>query len=200
MDDFFRNENIEIFKKWIYFQILNNQKLLLESYDDCHYKMCYKDKVAYLVIWPQGIIEETMSQGDKILFYLHYQFYNFYFAKDLFYRMIDKLTEEIVILDRNILLCCTSGMTTSFFADKMNKYCQLNQKLYHFQATSIYNLDELYQNYQFILIAPQLKYKIAELSSKYTSASIQSIDSLVFATYDCQSLLKQIEDFYEGEV
>ena len=46
------------------------------------------------MIWPIGIVEEAIKEDEKLLFYLHYQFSNFHFAKDLFYRMIDKLTED----------------------------------------------------------------------------------------------------------
>ena len=31
MDDFYRKENIEVFKKWVYFQVLNDSRLTLEE-------------------------------------------------------------------------------------------------------------------------------------------------------------------------
>ena len=70
---------------------------------------------------------------------------------------------------------------------------------YIIHASSIYNLDKVYQQFPLILIAPQLKYKVLELSQKYKPTAVQSIQPVVFATYDCQGLLKQIEDFYRGE-
>lgn len=198
MDEFFRDVNLDIFRKWVYLQIINHDDFIFEE-EHYTYKIYYKNKVAYFVMWPQGIIEETIKRGNETIFYLHYQFYNFYFAKDLFCRMINKLVEDKEKNEINVLLCCTSGFTTSFFADKMNNYCQLNQKPYHLQATAIYHLDDIYQKYQLILIAPQLRYKIAELTQKYKPVVIQSIESIVFATYDCQALLEQIEIFYQGE-
>ena len=46
MDDFYRKENIEVFKKWVYFQVLNDPRLTLEEYDERTYKIFYQQKVA----------------------------------------------------------------------------------------------------------------------------------------------------------
>lgn len=197
MDVFYRGENIEVLKKWVYFQIKDDTRLTLEVCDSQTYKIFYKNKIATFVAWPMGIVEESIMEGDKLLFYLHYQFYNFRFAKDLFDRMMAKLTEETDTRVKNILLCCTGGMTTGFFAEKMNAYCELNQLPYHINASAIYNLDNVYQDYRLIFIAPQLRYKVVELSQKYKPTVVQSIEPITFATYDCQALLTQIEEFYK---
>lgn len=198
MDELYRQENIEVFKRWVYFQIINDQRLTLQQSDSCTYQIYYEDKVAYFVIWPIGVIEESIYQGEKLLFYLHYQFYNFRFAVDLYHRMIDKLIESKSLEKHRVLLCCSGGMTTGFFAEKMNTYCKLNQLPYQLNASPIYQLDHIYQDYDLILIAPQLRYKVNELAEKYQPTVVQSIDAVTFATYNCQLLLSQIESFYKG--
>ncbi|MEG0685516.1 MAG: hypothetical protein RR428_10690, partial [Coprobacillus sp.] len=105
MDNFYRTENIEVFRKWVYFQVVNDPRLTIEQYDERTFKIFYKNKVARFVIWPIGVIEEAVNEDNELLFYLHYQFYNFHFSKDLFYRMIHKLTEEITQDEIQILLC-----------------------------------------------------------------------------------------------
>lgn len=200
MDDFYRKENIEVFKKWVYFQVLNDPRLTLEEYDERTYKIFYQQKVARLVIWPIGIVEEAIKEDEKLLFYLHYQFSNFHFAKDLFYRMIDKLTEEKQIKEKKILLCCTGGMTTGFFAEKMNTFCELNKLPYVIKASPAYHLDDVYRDYDMILVAPQLRYKVIQLAQQYKPIIVKSINPITFATYDCQALLDQIEECYQSEV
>lgn len=197
MDPFYRSENIEIFRKWVYFQVLNDSRLTLEEYDPRTYKIFYKDRVARFVVWPIGIVEEAVTQGEELLFYLHYQFYNFHFATDLFYRMIQKLT-EVTEEKKSILLCCTGGMTTGYFAEKMNKYCQLNKLPYVIKAAPAYHLHNIYKDYDLILIAPQLRYKVVSLSQDLKPAVVQCIAPTTFATYDCDALLDQIESFYEN--
>ncbi|MFR7590909.1 MAG: PTS sugar transporter subunit IIB [Longibaculum sp.] len=198
MDDFYRIENIEVFKKWVYFQVQNDPRLTIEKYDERTYKIFYKKRVARFVVWPIGIVEEAINEDDQLLFYLHYQFQSYHFAIDLFYRMISKLTEERQE-EKRILLCCTGGMTTGFFAEKMNKFCELNKVQYHIDATPAYHLQDIYKDYDLILIAPQLRYKMIELSNQLKPVVIQPIDPVTFATYDCQALLEQIQKYYKSE-
>lgn len=196
MDDFFNEESLILFKKWIYFQLKNNPRLTFQE-NDHGFDIEYKNKKAHIEIWSMGIIEETITYKDQTLFYLHFQLRDYGFAMDMFERMINKLLEEEKNINRTVLLCCTGGMTTSFFAEKMNKYCELNRLSYHFQATAIYNLDSVHQDYELILLAPQLRYKILELTSMYKPTTLKTIDPETFATYDCQKLLETVEDFYE---
>lgn len=195
MNDFYRNENIEVFRKWVYFQVKNDSRLTIEQYDSRTYKIYYKDKVARFVIWPIGVIEEAIFKDKQLLFYLHYQFQNYHMATDLFYRMIEKLTEDNNI-QHKVLLCCTGGMTTGYFSEKMNKFCQLSKLPIQVDATAFYRLEENYKDYDLILIAPQLRYKVIDLRQKLKSEIIDSIDPIVFATYDCQGLMKQINGYF----
>lgn len=198
MDNFYRSENIEVFRKWVYFQTANDPRLTIEKYDERTYKIMYKNRVARFVIWPIGVIEEVIYEGEELLFYLHYQFYNFHFATDLYYRMIKKLTEEKKEQIKKVLLSCTGGMTTGFFAEKMNQFCELNKLPYIIDASPAYHLEKVYKDYDLILIAPQLRYKVMELTEKLKPCTIECIDPVTFATYNCQALLNQIENFYNG--
>jgi len=194
MDNFYRDESIELFQKWVYYKVKSDERLKLEEVDSHTYRIYYDNKIASFVVWPIGVIEESIYENEELLFYLHYQFYNFHFASDLFYRMIDKLTQQQYHKKRKILLCCTGGMTTSYFAEKINKYCSLNKLMYEVNATAAYRLDEFYKDYEMILIAPQLRYKVIELSKKYKPTIVQSIEPVTFASYDCQQLIQQVED------
>ena len=71
MDKFYRIENIEVFRKWVYFQVQNDPRLIIEKYDKRTFKIFYHNKVARFVVWPIGIIEEAISEGEELLFYLH---------------------------------------------------------------------------------------------------------------------------------
>lgn len=197
MDHFYRKTNIEIFKKWVYFQVMHDSRLTLVQYDERTYQIFYQDKVARFVVWPIGIIEEAIMQGEQLLFYLHYQFYNFHYATDLFYRMIEKLTEKEKT-SQKILLCCSGGMTTGYFAQRLHRYCQLNHLPYEFEATAIYNLEKVYHQYCLILLAPQLRFKRNELSEKCRPIPVEDIEASVFATYDCHAMIEHIERFLKN--
>lgn len=194
MDKFYRNENIEVFRKWVYYQIMTDPRLTLEKYDERTYKIYYKNKEARFVVWPMGIIEESIIEGDQLLFYLHFQFYSFPYAKDLFERFISKLTEDKVEEKTKVLLCCTGGMTTGYFAEKMNEYCEMHHLPYNTQATAAYHLNDVYQGYDMILVAPQLRYQVMSLSQQFHPIKVVAIDPMTFATYDCQSLIHLIKE------
>ncbi|MCD7949776.1 MAG: hypothetical protein LUG12_05925 [Erysipelotrichaceae bacterium] len=183
--------NIDILRQWVYYQIVSDDRLKLEI-DDNTYHIYYKNKVGHFTIWPKGIIEESINEGDDILFYLHFEFHDYKYACDFFKRMINVLAKEDQRI-HEILLCCTGGMTTTFFAQKMNRYCELNHSPYHFNAAGSYHLDDVYQGKELILIAPQLRHMLVELKAKYAPVPIESIEASVFAAYDCPGLLDQIE-------
>ncbi len=191
MDEFYRKENIYIFKRWVYYQVKEDCDLKIEICDERTYKIYYQDKIAKFIIWPMGIVEECVFDEENLLFYLHYQFYNYYYATDLFYRMIKKLKEVKRKSICHVLLCCTSGMTTGFFADKLNQYCQSNRIPVQVEATSFHSLDKVYGKYDFIFLAPQLRFQLMKLKEKIDK-KIECMDPVVFATYDCQEFIKNL--------
>ena len=192
MDMFYRYENIDVFKRWVYFQLKNNNQIHFEIKDENTYIIYYDSKKAIYTIWPMGVIEETIEDKGNTIFYLHFKFRNFHFCTDMFYRMMDKLFEEEK-KEIKVLLCCTGGMTTGFFAEKMNQYCELNSLHVTVNAVPLYHLDNVIMNYDFLFVAPQLRYKLPELIQKYKDIKIDSIEPATFATYNCQKLLEYIK-------
>lgn len=199
MDNFYRIENIEVFRKWVYYQVLSHKELRLEIYDERTYKIFYKNKVARFVVWPIGIIEEAIVDDEELTFYLHYQFQNFKYATDLFNRMIDKLLEEVEIKKRKVLLCCSGGLTTGYFAQRLNHFCKLNQLPYFFEATGVDRIKETYDKYELILLAPQIQYQVKRIKEEIKGCLLASIDPMTFATYDCALLLKLVQSYQQGD-
>lgn len=194
MDNFFKGDNVEFFKKWAYNQIQSNKDFDLVKKNDNSYEIFYKNKIAKFIVWPNNIIEESIEENDDLIFYLHYEFYNFTYATDLFNRMIDILLLENRNKTRKILLCCSGGMTTGYFATRANQFCKLNQLPYEIDANSIERSLNIYQNYDIILLAPQVHYRARELRDILPDIKIILIDPSTFASYDCAKLVKLIED------
>ena len=191
MDVFYRHENIDYLKKWVYYQIKDDQRFKVEQTDDKTLLIYYENRVATYCVWPMGIIEESVVEDGNILFYLHFQFRNFHFCTDMFQRMLKTLVEEKKII--KVLLCCTGGMTTGFFAEKLSRYCELNNLPYKIDAYPSYHLDNVYMNYDYMFLAPQLKHKLLEFKQKYNTLEVRCIDPTTFATYNCLELLKELK-------
>ncbi len=197
MDHFLKDIHKEVFKKWIIYQLQQYPRFTYEIVDSKTYHIYCNNKIGKLVVWDMGIIEESIYEGETLLFYLHYELNHLHFAVDYFYRMIEQMKISSIKQKIQVLLCCSGGMTTSFFAEKLNNYCQLNHINIEVNATAVYHLPDVYQDYDMILVAPQLRYQVIELSQKYKPAIVQSIDPVVFATYDCPALLNQVENIKE---
>ena len=45
MDEFYRKENIYIFKRWVYYQVKEDCDLKIEICDERTYKIYYQDKI-----------------------------------------------------------------------------------------------------------------------------------------------------------
>lgn len=193
MDCFYRNLSLEIFKKWAYYQIVSHDELELEIVNGYTYKIHYLGKTACFVVWDKGYIEESIEAEDETLFYLHYEFYNFAYATDLFNRMIVSLLEDNREKKKKILLCCSGGMTTGYFAIRLNQFCKLNQLPYIIDANSIDKARNSYDDYAMILLAPQVHYRLTSLKEEYKQCKILPIEATTFATYDCAQLVKLIQ-------
>ena len=70
--------------------------------------------------------------------------------------------------ERNILLCCSSGLTTAMFAQMLQDFSNNNHLPYHFSATSIYDDDTLSKEYDLVLMAPQVQHYTKSMAAKYT--------------------------------
>ncbi len=183
-------ENIEIFKKWIYYQIVES-KLVYSSKKDS-YMIRYKDKLAY-IRFNNNIVEESVHDryGDNI-FYLYYDFNHYPLAISFYKAMMDVLTNDTKQTKYRILLCCSGGMTTSYFKMKMNQYLTLTHAPYYIDACAVSDASLIIDQYDMVLVAPQMVYKIEELHNMYPHKIIEPIDPLIFGSYDCAKLYKTI--------
>lgn len=192
MDRYYWNENILILKRWVYYQIKKHPEIELQLHDERTYLLIYKNKKARFVVWPQGYVEEAIIQNNQLMFYLHYQFHDFKYATDLFERMLDKILEDTNHVDINVLLCCSSGLTTGYFAQRANQFCELNQLPYKIDAVGVDEIPYLDKDYSIVLFAPQVQYQINHIKDTI-KVKYALIDPTTFATYDCAKLIKTVD-------
>lgn len=93
--------------------------------------------------------------------------------------------------DLRILLSCTSGITTSYFAylleNAINK-CNHNVIV---DAVSYTDLDNVQSRYDFIFLAPQISYQYAQMREKYGN-KVFMIDSYDFATGNVEHVIQEL--------
>ncbi|RAK11719.1 PTS system cellobiose-specific IIB component [Halanaerobium saccharolyticum] len=64
----------------------------------------------------------------------------------------------------NILLVCAAGMSTSLVVNKMKKALTEEEKNWTIEAQPVDSLEEVIDDYDVILLGPQIKYKADEIN------------------------------------
>ena len=116
-----RKELVEQYRKWI----LNHTNSRYRISENCNgtIELQTENYIASIYFYEEEIIElriESIREGNTE-FFLHFQMTEIDHARTLF----EELEKTLLTLDDahplKILLCCTSGLTTSYFASELNK-------------------------------------------------------------------------------
>ena len=127
-------------------------------------------------------------------FYLHFQMNNLKHAQDLFDEMLSLVKELVNKPVKKILLSCTGGLTTGFFALQLNDVSEMLKLDYYFDAVAFDEIEDVINQYSILLLAPQIAYKQAELQLRFPNKLIINMPPKVFARYDTGKLIELIKE------
>ncbi|MBO4401536.1 MAG: ROK family protein [Selenomonadaceae bacterium] len=133
----------------------------------------------------------NLADGEN-KFYLHFELKDLDYAQELFSQMVETLTDLKNQQSVKILLSCTGGMTTSFFAQKLNDAVKLLSLDYEFAAVPFHRLYNVGFDYSAILLAPQIAYEFQHVQDILHDKLVLKIPPKVFASYDTAEMLKFI--------
>lgn len=201
MDQFYS----DIYESVMYQWLLGNQEYYAQKHItieiDQQYAQrlifTYKNLTGIIEFWgKQHIIEETILNKDQeLLFYLHYKMNNLSGFKNFIYTFFQQLLSYPQ--SRYIAVSCTSDVTSSVFIQKLQELSDLMNMPYHFETVPAYQIEKKYQKYDMILLAPQVAYLEPMIKSFCQNQCIvQSIDPLIFATYDYQKTLDLVQKHF----
>ncbi len=195
MDDFYQQLVPSIIYKWT---ILNNY---VDARNEQEIKFSNNQLDATIDFHENSILE--LSINDKSthenVYYLHFEMKNIkntikHIQTFLSYLKNPHKEEKEIIndsQDMKILLSCSAGITTSYFASLMNDALKKSKHHIHVDAISYMNLDSIIDQYDIVLLAPQIAYKYSEFKEKYGS-KIMVIDDTDFATYNVNHVLNKV--------
>ncbi|MFV0396192.1 MAG: PTS sugar transporter subunit IIB [Coprobacillaceae bacterium] len=159
--------------------------------------MILKKVTGNVILWTNGIVEEiiTRKSDDKLLFYLHYQIASISQCQSLFEEFYLALLQQSASSPIKILLCCSGGLTTSFFAEKICKLITLENLNIQVDSIAFHQLTKYYNDYDCVYLAPQIAYLMPEaLRITNKEVPVYSIEPSIYATYNCQELLHSFLD------
>lgn len=138
------------------------------------------------------IVELTVTNAadGENKFYLHFELKDLPYAKELFAEMVDTLTGLKNQQSVRILLSCTGGLTTGFFADKLNDAAKILNLNYEFAAVPFHKLYDAGFNYHVILLAPQIAYQLKAATEILNDKLVLKIPPKIFASYDASALIE----------
>lgn len=200
MDQYYQSLYTTIAYNWI--GSLDNAKKGKSSQSICFCKKNYHGKISF---FEQNTIELTIEDVTtrENVFYLHFEIKNLKVLIDnicTFFRFLnqtknDKESKNIsFIMDHqiNILLTCTTGLTTSYYAYLLEEYFQKKHLDITVDAVGYQELERIQNRYDYILVAPQIAYQYINLHERYGDKVIL-IDSYDFATGNIDSVLKNLK-------
>lgn len=203
-----RNFNTDSFKTWL--SSLHEEqpgtKFCVKE-DGQREIYCYGNHnlVGQIIVWENDIVEEIITdvRTDERIFYLHYEMEDCDLIKDMVKsfkrKMFCECQKEYEVSEddtkRNILLCCTSALTTTMFASMLQDFSNTNHLPYQFSATSIYDNETLSREYDLVLMAPQVQHHTREMTEKYHQRFLV-MNAVDFAQYNCNNIVSRVQEVF----
>lgn len=150
-------------------------------------------------------------KSDEILYYLHFEMMDY----DTIYHHISSFVhflqgyrpgrrlpvekkDKQQMEPLKILISCTSGMTSSYFAWLMQAAAEKMSDRIQVEAADYMRLDEIHEKYDYILLAPQIAYKLEELKKKFGENRVMAINVTDFASRNVDGVLEKILRIHRG--
>ncbi len=92
-----------------------------------------------------------------------------------------------------IMLVCVGGASTGLIMTKMRKWATEHNVDIEVKAFGFGSVDRYYQDYDCILIGPQVAYKEKEIKEIVKDMPVEKINSLDYALANIENILKQVE-------
>ena len=202
MDEFLREINTSVFKKWLTFQEIPDIHLHEENdgFNDIvvvETNYCRGEIIFFDDCIIQMVVKDLLSEKD--IFFLHFQMNNIKHAIELYQEMVETIRMRISAPVIKVLLTCTGGFTTGYFADKLNEAAELLDVDQTFDAVAYSKLYEYADEFQVVLLAPQVSYQLPVVQSILSDHKVISIPAKVFAGYDAQAIFSLVDKAFNKQ-
>lgn len=193
------NVLISQFREWVLTRTSPNYSLSVSEKDENVIVIQTSYCRGEVTFFPMDIIQLYVLNlvTNRHVFYLHFQMHTLEHAMKLFDEMLECVQELTAKPPIKVLLSCTSGLTTGFFAQKLNESAQLLSLNYEFSAVSYGNLYQTASQYDIILLAPQISYIYDTARKILHNKKVLKIPPKTFATYDVRAVFSDLEPLLE---
>ena len=192
LDEFYKDLYMNVFKKWICMQE-NPNYIIKEHKDFIQIESSYGIAEVTFNLYCIIELKVVSKKKNEIDFYLHFQMNTLKHAVSLFNEMLESLLKLSDEAKTKVLLCCSGGLTTSYFAREINEANKLLKNAIEVSAVGYNQLYQIGKQFDIIFLAPQISYLHAQIQSILKEQVVLKIPPLVFARYDVGTMIKDIE-------
>lgn len=188
------------FKSWIKNHDSSDYNIVVENDQLIKIETEYGDASINFTEVEEGTIVEfsiISKKDDAVKFYLHFELNDEDHAKQLYDEMIDSLVGLKDERTLQVLLSCSAGLTTAMFAENLNSTADMLGLDCHFNAVSYLSIYEEVENYDVILLAPQIGYMLNRLKESLPDKLVLQIPTATFASYDALAAIRFVQDELE---
>ncbi|MDO4539384.1 MAG: ROK family protein [Coriobacteriales bacterium] len=159
------------------------------------------DKIAFTAPWATAHCDVYALQmdvvsldimdpdGEENRFFLHFELNDLERAQALFGEMRERFVELAQEKPLKVLLSCTSALTTSFFAKKLNDVAKTLNLKYEFSAVAVGRVFREGFDKDVVLLAPQAAFEYDRLSVFLDDRVVRVIPAKLFGAYDAAGVL-----------
>lgn len=182
------------FRDWILHQ--KNDGYTIVEKDSRHIELQTSYATAFINFYDLGIVEISivLLKDQKDHFNLHFQLNDENHAKKLFREMVQALFSLEESRRIRILISCSGGLTSSYFAEKLNAGARKAGLNMTFSAVGYTELFEKAPQYDVILLAPQIGYLQKKLQGALPDKPVEMIPTAIFASFDVSAALTYIQN------
>lgn len=192
MSEKLSEDPVRKFRDWMKLQ---ERKQCTYTYEQEKTIICTAYARAEIRFYEMNIVEFRILslKTDETLFYLHFQLGDNKHTEELFHEMMSTLlayNEEQTI---KVLLCCSSALTTSYFAEQLNHAAKVLSLNYIFEAVSYDKVYEKGLYFNLILLAPQIGFQMKKIHNAMKEIPILTIPASIYGKYDTGALITLVQ-------
>lgn len=203
MNEFYYPLTQTLFYHWV---VLNKKEyakhhvdiLIKEDIDSHIIFFESEEKFGRVIIWFHDVIELQLyrkSNGEPC-FYLHFEIVDIGQCMRLFREFYHCLVKRTSGRRYRVLVCCTGGLTSCLFSSKLQELVDLKRYNIQLDATAFCYLEERYDSYDLILLAPQVAHHAPMILRQLTKKiPVKNIDPMEYATLNLDYTFDLICDF-----
>ena len=186
------------YREWVLSRQIEGCTITWE--DNEHIRLATNTMFGKIIFHPQGddpeIVEMhiTRKADGAPMFRVRFELDDELRAQELFLEMAEVLDRTDLRGMTRVLLCCSTGVTTTMYENKLHALAEKLSLNYTFTAMPLDDAIARGGRYDVVMIAPQMGYRYRDARHAYPNSTVIEIPDQIFATFDVKATMRLLLD------